>query len=98
MRICSAIFGIFCSVVASCAEAHEWFPQECCEDRDCYKAIAGEVSVGPGGYYVLPDGTLISPIDPKVRFGNLTTDFYVCRSYKKMTNPVKCIFPPGAGV
>jgi hypothetical protein len=34
------------------ARAHEWFPVECCSDRDCARINAGAVRVVPGGYQV----------------------------------------------
>ncbi|WP_332692084.1 hypothetical protein [Devosia sp.] len=32
--------------------AHEWFPVECCSDRDCARIDASAVRVVAGGYHV----------------------------------------------
>lgn len=77
-------------------EAHEWFPQDCCHEQDCYKTKLGdEITILEDGYWV--DSKLIPFSDPKIRLGNPTNDFFICRSGKVRQNTAKCIFPPGPG-
>lgn len=49
-------------VLSSRGRAHEWYPLECCSDRDCWVAGIGgaepEPRASPSGW-VLADGTLI---------------------------------------
>lgn len=79
------------------AGAHEWFPQTCCHDQDCYEALPGEVSVVPGGYRVQPDNIVIPFNDYKIYHDNPTPTFFICRTGKLVTNSPKCLFPPQPG-
>lgn len=58
--VAAAIIGVL--AICPGATAHEWYPLECCSDRDCWIAGEGgaepEPRAGPSGY-VLHDGTLI---------------------------------------
>ena len=85
------VFGLSTS-----AQAHSWLPDDCCHGRDCYpvKYDAGEVKIVPGGYYIRPDNFTMPFTDARVRHGNPTNDFYICRNWKVKTNPPKCLFPP----
>lgn len=33
------------------AEAHDWYPNDCCNARDCYEISASEIEMLPSGAY-----------------------------------------------
>lgn len=37
---------------AGAARAHDWYPYECCSNRDCYPVPASRVQVVPGGWII----------------------------------------------
>jgi len=61
------------------ARAHEWYPLECCSDRDCWRAGPGgaepEPRYSPTGW-VLHDGTLIPHHEARP---SPDGQFHVCR-------------------
>lgn len=77
-------------------QAHDWLPQTCCRGHDCYPVQFGsdEVSIVPGGYYINPDHFTIPFEDSRIRHGNPTDHFYICRNGRLKINPPKCLFPP----
>ena len=39
------------------AKSHEWYPPECCSDKDCRELREWEVTEVPGGYQVVSDNS-----------------------------------------
>lgn len=66
-------------LVVVMARAHEWYPAECCSDRDCWIAGIGgaepEPRMSPSGW-VLQDGTLIPFHEARP---SPDGNFHVCR-------------------
>jgi hypothetical protein len=58
------------------ANAHSWYPHECCSDRDCYPLPAGAVKEVPGGYQLIENGEFIPHADTR---NGQDDQFHICR-------------------
>lgn len=81
-----------CVLLVAPAQAHDWYPQECCHDRDCRPVIARPV---PGGWEVEGWG-FISETNPKVR-SSQDGRFHLCAS-QVIEDFLFCFFKPETGV
>ena len=94
-----AIVGTGCVIVmflllVGTAEAHDWFPSECCSGQDCKRYPGAPKRTSSGGY-ILHDGRLVEP--HRVRHDGQQKDdaWYLCESPHKY---IYCLFPPPGGV
>lgn len=101
-----ALFIVAAMVISTTASAHEWYPTDCCSQRDCrsVEVTAIEIEIRPGvGYYIILSGELIRFGDPRIRefppsaahFPGALDHFHRC-SYDN-GNPTKntiCLFVP----
>lgn len=79
--------------LAGAARAHEWYPPNCCDDRDCYPMGQGEREPRPRATpqgWRLHDGRVIAFIDARA---SPDGRFHVCRVGGKPTQPV--VHPTG---
>lgn len=73
--------------------AHDWYPANCCDNRDCY--MMGEGQREPKPQYTpagwrLHDGKLVALTDARI---SPDGHFHVCRIGGKPTNPI--VHPAG---
>lgn len=59
---------ILWAIAAEMAEAHDWYPSECCSGQDCREISDAAVEVGPEGYLLKLTGETIPHGDERVRF------------------------------
>lgn len=71
--------------------AHEWYPMECCHDKDCAPYPSDQVKETPNGY-TLATGEFIAR--KAVRFSP-DGHFHLCRH--ESTNTILCFFVPNNG-
>jgi hypothetical protein len=82
----AALWAVF-----SCpAQAHSWYPLECCSERDCAPLDARKVTETEAGY-LLDTGEFIER--KKARFSP-DEDFHICRF---PSGGVICFFVPNRG-
>lgn len=82
-------------LVADATRAHEWYPLECCSERDC--APIPPPKEASGGW-VLPDGRRVLYKDAKP---SPDGRFHLCESQwqtEKKDRTVLCFFAPIGGV
>lgn len=85
-------------VLSAPVTAHEWYPDECCHERDCYHVSSStEVLETAQGFYVVPSGELIRYDDPRVRYGWVEEGFHRCTAHMRPNSPTICLFPPNRG-
>lgn len=84
MALCLIAFlaALMVATIAGAARAHEFYPWECCSDRDCWPTGAGadakepDPVAGPGGWR-LHDGTVVPYASTRP---SPDGRFHVCRS------------------
>ena len=74
------------------AFAHDWYPNECCHDRDCYHAPKGAVVETDEGYLV--HGQLIPYGNPRIKHEGSTDGYHICQYYQETWRPIICLFTP----
>jgi hypothetical protein len=74
------------------AKSHSWYPPECCSERDCAPAAAGEVAEDAAGFTVRPDGEFVPRGQEKQSPDGA---FHVCRS--AVNGRLICLFVPVRG-
>lgn len=74
------------------ADAHSWYPVECCHDRDCAPVKSSDVEEGPDGYFYRLTGEFIARKNTRV---SMDEDFHLCRN--EHTNLILCFFVPSRG-
>jgi hypothetical protein len=76
------------------AEAHSWYPRECCNDKDCHEA--DKVTKMPDGNVEVQVGSdiLLVPSTMKRRRSQ-DQNFHVCYSKVNGAITVSCFFEPG---
>ena len=85
------VLALIVLVYAVTAQAHEWYPQECCSDRDCRAVDAPKIEVTTGGYlingqYVPKESVRPSP----------DGDWHICEL--PLTKHILCVFEPKGSV
>lgn len=93
MRVLSFITAILALVVFACdrASAHDWYPLECCSQKDCAPVAPGSVKRTPQGWrlpsgHVLPyDDARVKPLPPG------RTGVHVCETQDAARRPL-CLF------
>lgn len=96
-------FGLLALIVAAFtsvsggARAHDWYPLECCHDRDCWVAGSGGKESAPVPMlqgWRLGDGAII----PYAKVRNSPDgQFHVCRQGGTLSGGVICFFAPVQG-
>lgn len=67
------LLAILAALLADAARAHEWYPPECCSDRDCAPVAAADVVESPGGWtFTVRAGT-----HPQLPKGGASRAFFV---------------------
>lgn len=96
-----AVLILVCILVlfAIPSDAHEWYPQECCDDRDCRPYSSEDVGITQQGYK-LKDGTLIPHGDARIRSTPPDGEgYHLCTTCDEMgTCYHVCLFVPNVGV
>jgi hypothetical protein len=73
--------------------AHDWYPFECCSDRDCAPLDTAEVDEKPEGFTIKSTGEFIDR--SKARFAP-DGQFHICRY--PASKLIICFFQPNRGV
>lgn len=87
LAICLAI----CVLVVSIAQAHSWYPHECCSDRDCAPLPDNQIPKPlDGGAWLLSTGEIVNR--DKVKWSP-DGHYHLCR----FGAVVLCLFVPPQG-
>lgn len=76
------------------ARAHDWYPYDCCSDKDCAPIAESAVQFTPAGWLVRRTGETI-PFDA-VRTSP-DGQFHLCSRGGKPDGKTICLFTPGIG-
>lgn len=77
-----------------CAQAHDWYPAECCEGLDCSPAKPGAVEFTPLGWKIVRSGELIRFSDPRLRVSP-DRQFHRClMNFWEPEGETRCLFVP----
>ena len=61
MRYVVSLAVLVAALAVSCqSQAHDWYPVECCNQRDCYPISNDEVALVPGGYKLKATGEVFT--------------------------------------
>ena len=94
----SALLLTCCLVLPTGAEAHSWYPWECCSDNDCAPITIAETPVEKDGGFYLIDGRHISYQEVKPSPDGA---WHLCEQ-KWPANPrdrkILCVYAPIGGV
>lgn len=95
----AAIF-ILAVAIASPGWPHEWYDQDCCNDKDCERLDPDLVGISPQGFH-LPNGEIVAFRDTRISADN---DYHWCRYVKTPTAQVikpekqkTCLYVPAGG-
>lgn len=80
-------------LMTSVASAHDWYPRECCSDKDCAPIPTSEIVVGNGGYTIKATGEFIAHKDSRISLDN---QYHICRIGG--VGRILCFFYPIGGV
>lgn len=81
------------------APAHDWYPYECCSDRDCRPLEWSEVRTGPDGF-MLPNGETMGFADRRIRPTppeDPQQRFHLCTVAGDPKGRALCLFVPQGG-
>lgn len=82
------------------ASAHEWYPYQCCSDKDCASVPFEEVQITPRGYLLRSSGDVIEFGDKRIKptppEDNMQR-YHVCRVGGLPKGKVLCLFVPESG-
>lgn len=108
------VVGILLSLLLEVKSyGHDWYPIDCCSDRDCMAIPDDAVKVTAEGYVIKLTGELIAWDDPRLRFTPEETEshFHWCRRLEDARyaapgsadpvyrkNDTVCLFAPPGGV
>jgi hypothetical protein len=83
----------FLILISTCIplQAHEWYPWECCSDRDCHPMPPGRSVVEEHGGYRLYDGRFVPYSKAK---SSPDGKYHVCEDN---TGRIICFFAPIGG-
>lgn len=110
MRLFAAILAVAVLWQTFTADAHSWYPDSCCSDKDCIPIPVEAIKVTPEGYVIVKTGELLKWKDPRVRVTpeehGLT--YHWCRRLEDVPATVYsrafkkdetiCLFVPGSGM
>lgn len=85
-------------VLSRTAHAHDWYPWECCSDKDCEVLPLERVTVEPDGYH-LPNGAVVP--HNKIRYSP-DGRYHWCRyggtgGLIRPSGQQACLWVPGGG-
>lgn len=83
--------GLLVLALATAAQAHSWYPSECCSDRDCAPVPASTVREAPEGFTILPQGDFVPRGKEKFSPDGA---YHVCRY---PSGGLICLFVPARG-
>lgn len=80
------------------ANAHSWYSNQCCHDRDCRPLPDGAVEATDQGWRLVETGEVVlygAPEERQSRDGK----FHLCRplASDKWLPPIRCLYVPGFG-
>ena len=94
----SVVFALGSLLPHTVAEAHSWYPWECCSDNDCAPITVSETPLEKDGGYYLIDGRHISYKELKP---SPDGKWHLCEQ-KWPANPaarkILCVYAPIGGV
>jgi hypothetical protein len=91
--IIAALTGGFLLALIGHARSHDWYPWECCSDRDCAPIEASDVDEKAEGFTIKSTGEFIERSRVRVAPDD---QFHLCRN--QSTNAIICFFQPNRGV
>jgi hypothetical protein len=82
------------------AQAHEWFPRDCCGGHDCYAVDESELTPTSQGWRVEATGEVLPYLSRKVRQTPAEADgpYFRCSGRGDRTASTFCIFVPEFGM
>lgn len=75
------------------ADAHDWYPIECCSDKDCRPVSASAIRTGPQGYVINSSGETVGYRDSRVRTSP-DDDYHWCNAGGMEKGRTICLFVP----
>jgi hypothetical protein len=81
------------------AQAHDFYPRDCCPNRDCYPVGESDLTPAAGGWRVEATGEVLPYTSTKVRQTPAEADapYHRCSSRGDRKATTYCIFVPGFG-
>ena len=88
------LFCLVLSVVASAAQAHSWYPEQCCRGDDCTVLPGSAVRPSPEGWMLSTTGETI-PFDDSRVLISPDGRFHQC-IFPTEKHTTQCLFVPAA--
>lgn len=73
--------------------AHDWYPYQCCSDKDCRPVSASAIRTGPHGYVINASGETVGYGDSRVRTSP-DDDYHWCNAGGTEKGRTICLFVP----
>jgi hypothetical protein len=82
--------------LAGPVQAHDFYPRECCSNRDCVPIEIEDVDITEGGFFIKASGETIPYADPRIRQTPPEggAHYHRCAHYGDMKEPTICLFIP----
>lgn len=87
--------ALFLALTVS-AEAHDWYPTDCCHEDHCFQTTKTEVTAVVGGWWVWTSKEFIPLGDVRVRYHTHDRFYHRCTNSNKDRQAItNCFFVPG---
>lgn len=91
-----AVALIFGMAPTSSADAHDWYPRDCCSGQDCYAIDEAEVELTEAGWEVMRTGEIIEHNGRRERMSE-DGQFHRCSLGGDPDSRTLCLFVPSMG-